>query len=521
MANKTEWPKLPKLPKDVLSRLAKCLALVPDRKLKAVDAPCVMGGKAPLPVGMDWPSRDGELLTYVGRINTTVAHSLLDEVPDVGWLLFFHEPEDDRLQTIVVAKSLGELKGPPKGSKYLTVDMRCGPDDGKVSESVACHLVPAWSYAYDPSADWDEEVKDAMDELMPEKAIGQLLGHAYFEEESSCRRAFGVAKYHASGRSDVSLTEEKLLEKRKQVQEIPPPTAHTFACPKLGNRLKSLVDELMVLEADWKQRAKKEGKSWSGKLSTACKVLAEYQAETIKKMAQGAALELGPMIEAFKTWDTAFYVMENAQDEKRLNYLFEWSKELRAKQAQVGNLADENEEERLKKEERDEARKMKEKNGGYFNQEYEDWLEHTRSRLSVPISNRLFEASQRGKNVLETVEWSMKELERIGDRLGGSEVSLVLVNVMNLLNYHTSQTQSAKGGMSAKEIDAALAGMREKRTVIKGEPVNVSKKWRLLLSFNSELDYCWSDSGSLRYFIEEAKLAKEEFDRVVSDIESG
>lgn len=522
MANKTEWPKLPKLPKEVLSRLSKCLALVPDRKLKQEEAPCVMGGKPPLPEGMAWPERAGELLTYVGRINTTVAHELFEEVPAAGWLLFFHDPEDDRLQTIIVTEELGEPKGPPKGSKYLVVDMQLGPDDGKVSSAMTCRFVPAWSYNYDEDGELDEEVVDALDALKPENSIGQLLGHAFFGEEYSCERAFGVAKSHAAGGFDASFSEEKLMAMRKQTQEAPPPQVHAFACPKLGNRLKSLVDELKASEAKWKQRAKKEGKSWSNKLSSACRELADDHAGFIEQMVQGKVLELEPMINVFKVWETAFFVLENAQYEKRLSYLYDWSADLRKKQAQVENLSDESEEQRLKKAERDEARKMKMKYGS-FNQEYEDLLERTQSRLFLPVSNRLFEANQKGKGFKEAADWAMSELERIGDRIEGSEVSLVLSDVMNVLRQDSSQKPSRPGGMSAKEIDAALAQIRrnQAQAVSKGESVKVTKEWRLLFSFDSELDYCWSDSGSLRYFIEETKLAKGEFDRVVSDIESG
>lgn len=522
MANKTEWPKLPRLPKDVLARLAKCLALVPDRKLKPEKASCVMGGKPPLPEGVAWPEREGKLLTYVGRINTTVAHELFEAVPDAGWLLFFHDPDDEQLQTIIVTEALGEAKGPPKGSKYLMVDVRLGPDDGKVSAAMACRFVPAWSYTYDPDAELDEDVIDELDALKPEKAIGQLLGHAFFEEEYSCRRALGVAQAHAAGRfSGGSFSEEQLMVMRQQAQEVPPPQVHTFACPKLGARLKLLVDELNVSESEWKQRAKKDGKSWSNKLSAACKELVDAHTETIGQMAQGKALELEPINAAFKAWETAFYVLENAQYEKRIDYLYEWSKKLRAKQAQVGNLSDENEEERLKKRERDEARKMKAKYGGHVDQDYEDSLERMRNRLYRPISLRLINAGMSGKNFLETVNWAMEDLERIGDRIEGSDVPGVLTDVMNLLSRVDSQKQSSKGGMSVAEIDAVLAHMKHSRTENKSRQAKVTKQWRLLLSFNSTLDYCWSDSGSVRYFIEETKLARGEFDRVVGDIESG
>ncbi len=507
MANKTEWPKLPKLPKDVLARLAKCLALVPDRKLKPEEAPCVMGGKPPLPEGVAWPERDGELLTYVGRINTTVAHRIFEEVPDAGWLLFFHDPEDERLQTIIVTEELGEPKGPPKGSKYLVVDMRLGPDDGRVSSAAACRFVPAWSYTFDPDAELDEDVVDALDALKPEKAIGQLLGHAFFEEQYSREHAVEVAVGKSTRFSYETYSEAKLAAMRKRAQKIPPapptPQAYTFACPKLGRRLKAVVEELKVLEPEWKQRAKQKGKVWPSRLSTACKTLVEKHSATINLMVQGKELELKPIIAAFKTWESVFFELEYSEGDKRMGHLYEWSKELRAKQAQVGDL------------------KRKQTKETKAEEEEDEMLKNIRSRLYAPILDRLIEASMTGKNFLETAQWAMKELEKIGDSVEVSEVTQVLDMVVKVLGGHEAKKQGRAEHVSLEEVDAIEAHQKWKKKMGKDGIAKAAKDWRMLLSFESRLDYCWSDSGSVRYFIEETKLAKGEFDRVVSDIESG
>ncbi len=524
MANKTEWPKLPKLPEPVVSQLAKCLALVPDKKLKPDTAPCVMGGKPPLPEGIAWPEREGKLLHYLGRINTDAAHELFDEVPALGWLLFFHDEDTDLLQTVVVAARLGEPQRPPADSEYITQGN--GPERGEVCSTLVCRLVPAWSWTYDPDNDWDEEVQDVLDELWPDNAIGQLFGLPRYEMEYARDHAMQVAAGFGKVQDEFKwLSFEKIAALRKKAQETADGSrGEVFACPKLGGRLKSMAEELRAAEPLWKNRAQEKGKEWPEKFGGVCKKFYEKQTAAVEAMAQGTKMDLSRLMEVFGAWDAIILELERARHDRKVVWLFEWSKDLRTRQKQIGKLSAEIKQQRQKEADESGIGKMfSQLLGAMHLKEMEKMISETgtRDKLHMPIMDRLMDHGRRKMNRLQDVRWAMGELDQIGDRMDFSDVTFVLGHAARVLHNHYCTLGNREEMLTVADLDALEACMRWNKSLGKEGFAREAKQWRLLFSFDSELDYCWSDSGAVRYFIEEGKLAKGEFDRVVSDISSG
>ena len=148
-----------------------------------------MGGRPDLPDGVDWPSREGRPLSFLGQLNLADVFGMVaaDVLPTRGFLYFFYDseqqvwgfdPEDAGSWSVIYADTEeGEL-----GRESWPEDM---PEHGRFQ---ACRVeardtltLPPWESDTIQRLELLEEEEDRyvdlLDDLAPEEPVHQLLGH--------------------------------------------------------------------------------------------------------------------------------------------------------------------------------------------------------------------------------------------------------------------------------------------------------------------------------------------------------
>jgi hypothetical protein len=203
------WPRL-----RALAGPSYIVELVPDADLDRLGT-SRLGGLPDLPVGLAWPEREGQLLTFIGQVNLAEVPLPPVPLPERGMLSFFlgiDEPASNIVHEVRFwDKSAGRLSrpSPPDESRFLN-------EDCTTFQAVGVRFLPAVSlpsFFRDASLD---EFSDRLEELRqklgspssPGKA-SQLLGHPLAIAGDPLAEGYVAVHGHANIIYDLHRTPEE------------------------------------------------------------------------------------------------------------------------------------------------------------------------------------------------------------------------------------------------------------------------------------------------------------------------